>query len=51
MDPEFRERVLSAKGLLYMHLLYENAHSVGTEDGLGYAIYMQSIVKEESVKS
>jgi len=48
MDPEFRERVLSAKGFCnrHMHLLHETAHNVGTEDGLGYALYMQTIVNE-----
>jgi len=48
MDPVFKEKILAAKGFCnrHMHLLYETAHRVGTEDGLGYALYMRSIVEE-----
>lgn len=50
MDPGFRERILSAKGFCnrHMHLLYKTAQGVGTEDGLGYGLYLQSIVGEVS---
>jgi hypothetical protein len=48
MDPGFREKVLSSRGFCnrHTHLLYETASGVGTEDGLGYSLYMQSIVEE-----
>jgi hypothetical protein len=48
MDPGFREKVLSSRGFCnrHTHLLYEAASGVGTEDGLGYSLYMQSVVEE-----
>jgi len=47
MDPGFRGRVLAAKGFCnhHMHLLYKTAYGGSTENGLGYALYMQDIVK------
>jgi hypothetical protein len=48
MDPGFREKVLSAKGFCNRHIymLYETAHGVSTEDGLGFALYVQAVVEE-----
>jgi len=47
MDPDFREKVTAAKGFCnrHMHLLYRTAYSGHTEDGLGYALYMQGVVE------
>jgi len=47
MDSGFRERVIAAKGFCnrHMHLLYKTAYGGSTENGLGYALYMQDIVK------
>jgi len=43
---EVRKEVLTAKGFCnrHAHLLYRTAYKSGTEDGLGYAIYMKDIV-------
>lgn len=48
MSPEFRERVLAAKGFCnhHMHLLLKTAHRDHTEDGIGYALYMQGVVEK-----
>jgi len=48
MSPEFRERVQAAKGFCnrHMHLLYKTAYEGHTEDGLGYALYMQGVVEK-----
>ena len=47
MNPEFREKVLAAKGFCnrHTHLLYRTTRRGHTEDGLGYALYMQGVVK------
>jgi len=47
MSPEFREKVLAAKGFCnhHMHLLLRTAQRGHTEDGLGYALYMQGVVE------
>lgn len=47
MSPEFRERVLAARGFCnrHMHLLLKTADGGGTEDGLGYALYIQGVVE------
>lgn len=46
MDSEFRSKVVAARGFCnhHMHLLYKTAHG-GSLDGLGYALYMQDVVK------
>lgn len=48
MSPEFREKVLVAKGFCnrHMHLLYKTAYGGHTENGLGYALYMQKVIEE-----
>jgi len=50
MNPEFREKVQSAKGFCnyHMHLLYNTARQGHTEDGFGYALYMQDVVERIS---
>ena len=47
MSPEVREKVLVAKGFCnhHMHLLYKTAREGHTEDGLGYSLYMRSVVE------
>lgn len=47
MDPAFRVKVIDAKGFCnrHMHLLYKTTHARYTEDGLGYALYMQGVVQ------
>jgi len=47
MDPDFRAKVIEAKGFCnrHMHLLYNTAYTPGSQDGLGYALYMQDVVK------
>ena len=47
MDPAFRVSVLDAKGFCnhHMHLLYKATSARHTDDGLGYAIYMQGVVQ------
>jgi len=46
MSSEVRNEVLTAKGFCnrHAHLLYKTAYKGGTEDGLGYAIYMKDII-------
>jgi hypothetical protein len=48
MNPEFRGRVQAAKGFCnhHMHLLYKTAYGGYTEDGVGYALYMQGVVEK-----
>jgi hypothetical protein len=48
MDPNFREKVTSAKGFCnrHMHLLYRTAYGGRSGDGLGYALYMQGVVEK-----
>lgn len=48
MDLEFRIKVLEAHGFCnrHMYLLYQTAYGHGTEDGLGYATYMQGVVEK-----
>jgi hypothetical protein len=47
MNPDIREKVLAAKGFCnhHMHLLYKTAYGGHTEDGLGYALYIQGVVE------
>ncbi|MEM3385503.1 MAG: DUF6062 family protein [Nitrososphaeria archaeon] len=47
MDPDFRAKVVGARGFCnrHMHLLYETAYTPGSQDGLGYALYMQDVIK------
>jgi len=47
MNPRFRERVSAAKGFCnhHMHLLYKIAQEGCTEDGSGYALYMQTVIQ------
>ena len=47
MNPDFREKVTAAKGFCnrHMHLLYKTTHSGHTENGLGFAHYMQGVVE------
>ncbi len=47
MDPDFRAKVIGARGFCnrHMHLLYNTAYTPGTQDGLGYALYMQDVIK------
>ena len=44
---EVKKEVMAAKGFCnrHTHLLYKTAHKGGTEDGLGYAIYMKEIIE------
>jgi hypothetical protein len=48
MDPDFRKKVTAAKGFCnrHMHLLYRTAYSGRTENGRGYARYMQGVVEK-----
>jgi hypothetical protein len=47
MDPEFRQKVVLAKGFCnhHMHLLYKTAYKPGVLDGLGYALYARDVVE------
>lgn len=47
MDPDFRAKVIGARGFCnrHMHLLYNTAYTPGSQDGLGYALYMQDVIK------
>jgi hypothetical protein len=55
MDPDFRAKVVNARGFCnrHMHLLYNTAYTPGSQDGLGYALYMLDVVKTlaENVQS
>jgi hypothetical protein len=48
MSPEIREKVLIAKGFCnrHMHLLYKTAYGGHTENGLGFALYMQGVIEK-----
>ncbi|MEM2130088.1 MAG: DUF6062 family protein [Candidatus Bathyarchaeia archaeon] len=47
MSSKVRNEVVAAKGFCnrHAHLLYKTAYKGGTEDGLGYAIYMKDIIE------
>jgi hypothetical protein len=47
MSSAVRKEVLNAKGFCnrHAHLLYKTAHEGHPEDGVGYAVYMQEIVR------
>jgi hypothetical protein len=48
MDPEFREKVVGARGFCnrHAHLLIQATCESDVEDGLGYALYMKDVVKK-----